>query len=518
MKASLLTILILCLLTVVGVIAFLLTRRDRFRSLYFMVLCAGNGLYILGYILEALSVSRESALISLTVQNAGIPLIAPFFLLFVTNICQSKAVRPWMLSAALLYAALAFLCVLSNNSHKMYYSSVEFLQTGDIRYTVLGHGPLYLTQQVVQTACVALAYLQLFSGLLKWPRESRRQLRYILYGSLPAAVIYFLYVNRVLSPYPDPTPVALTASILLFMIRIAKYSPFDAADAAVQSMTNAVIVVDAEWGYRLSNTAAQRLFPALAGLNGFEQVSGITGWPVALNGIGEAGPIDFSLDGQEGRARHYHAQVSPIGDSAAPAGWTVVITEDSETVETLNRLNLLATTDYLTGLYNRKYFVEAVQRDLELAKRESIVSALAIFDLDHFKDVNDTYGHQAGDTVLRVLADTVRRELRPYDIFARYGGEEFVLYIMRISIQDAEKFAWRLCRVVEEMHIPYQGATIRVTASFGLVEVRGCHSLDDAVAAADEALYKAKAEGRNRVAVCRIPETAGIGVPNIANG
>jgi diguanylate cyclase (GGDEF)-like protein/PAS domain S-box-containing protein len=163
--------------------------------------------------------------------------------------------------------------------------------------------------------------------------------------------------------------------------------------------------------------------------------------------------------------------------------------------------------DPLTGLYNRRYQQEALDRELHLAKRHQQPVSLIMGDLDHFKDVNDRYGHQAGDRVLRFFSDLLGRFARASDINCRFGGEEFLLIMPGMRKADAALRAECLRSAVAATPVEFLGAGITVTASFGVATypVDGC-SADSLVAAADAALYTAKRGGRNQVA------TAGEGV------
>jgi diguanylate cyclase (GGDEF)-like protein len=133
--------------------------------------------------------------------------------------------------------------------------------------------------------------------------------------------------------------------------------------------------------------------------------------------------------------------------------------------------------------------------------RESKIPYIVLFDLDHFKKVNDTYGHQAGDYVLQCFATLVSDSVRASDIFARYGGEEFIMLISCSCEDDAFTFIDRLRVKIMNLHIDFEGTVIPITSSIGVAAVASADESDveAAIAFADQALYKAKNEGRNRV-------------------
>lgn len=185
----------------------------------------------------------------------------------------------------------------------------------------------------------------------------------------------------------------------------------------------------------------------------------------------------------------------------------VVMTDISERVQAeaavqrLNaRLQEMATQDALTGLFNRRYLEDAFERELIRAERHHCPVGVIMGDLDHFKAVNDTYGHQAGDSVLREFGRLLRLHARGSDICCRYGGEEFLLILPGMAEDKACERAEELRAAVAATPVTAGASTIRVTASFGVASFpRHGRTRDELMAAADNALYAAKESGRNRV-------------------
>jgi two-component system, cell cycle response regulator len=161
----------------------------------------------------------------------------------------------------------------------------------------------------------------------------------------------------------------------------------------------------------------------------------------------------------------------------------------------------LASRDALTGLWNRAGVLDLLDSELARARRKKVPLAVVIADLDHFKSVNDSLGHLAGDEVLRSAAGRLHDALRPYDIAGRYGGEEFLIILPDCDAENATRLADRLRQAVGKEPTSAGGRDVTVTMSLG-VAVSSAHEPNDALAllaAADKALYRAKGEGRNRV-------------------
>jgi diguanylate cyclase (GGDEF)-like protein/PAS domain S-box-containing protein len=165
--------------------------------------------------------------------------------------------------------------------------------------------------------------------------------------------------------------------------------------------------------------------------------------------------------------------------------------------------------DALTGLYNRRYLDDSLARELVRAERAAAPISVILGDLDHFKQVNDTRGHLAGDEVLRAFGELIRRHARGSDICCRYGGEEVLLVLPGMSERDAVDRAELLRSAIAAAPVEHDGTPISVTASFGVAGFpHDGRTADEVIAAADAALYTAKAAGRNRVELCAGPVNA----------
>ena len=163
-------------------------------------------------------------------------------------------------------------------------------------------------------------------------------------------------------------------------------------------------------------------------------------------------------------------------------------------------LRRLAAYDDLTGLWNRRMILDRLEMELHRARRESTHVSVALVDLDHFKQINDTHGHAAGDAVLRHAADRMRTTLRDYDYLGRYGGEEFLIVVSNSEAGVVTEVAERCRRAVAEQPVTIGDRRVPVTISVGVASTRAV-GFDEAalMQSADAALYQAKAEGRNRV-------------------
>jgi diguanylate cyclase (GGDEF)-like protein/PAS domain S-box-containing protein len=159
---------------------------------------------------------------------------------------------------------------------------------------------------------------------------------------------------------------------------------------------------------------------------------------------------------------------------------------------------LQSITDPLTNIYNRRFFMQMMEQEMERTRRNGKPFSLIMFDIDHFKSVNDRFGHAAGDMVLKSIADTVKNRIRKTDCFARWGGEEFIILLPETSLKDAAGLAEELREKLSNMTLPEVG---HITASFGVASFRPSDTIDTILLRADDMLYEAKAAGRNCVKI-----------------
>ena len=176
------------------------------------------------------------------------------------------------------------------------------------------------------------------------------------------------------------------------------------------------------------------------------------------------------------------------------------ITElQSDLIATKQELLTLSRTDALTGVLNRRAILSRISTELSRASREGTPISLSMLDIDHFKQVNDTYGHLAGDTVLRECTKRIRSALRQYDSLGRFGGEEFLVVVPGVEKELAVAVSERIRSAIADADFRVDGTPIQITVSQGVVAWDGVATVDRLVAAADKALYRAKENGRNRV-------------------
>jgi len=213
------------------------------------------------------------------------------------------------------------------------------------------------------------------------------------------------------------------------------------------------------------------------------------------------GPTDFMyqnvtlipLTSVNGSVNHIGIIIYDVTDSAV---------NSSELEKANDTLQALSRTDHLTRLYNRGYWEERLEEEFNRALRTRQPSSLIMFDIDFFKGINDEYGHQAGDEVIRATSEQIRKKIRVTDIAGRYGGEEFGIILIDTTAQSAKFLAERLRKGIESLKVPYDDQEINFTISLGVAELTaGMTDYRSWLEATDQALYQAKENGRNLVVI-----------------
>lgn len=221
----------------------------------------------------------------------------------------------------------------------------------------------------------------------------------------------------------------------------------------------------------------------------------------AVSKQGTFSPFEFRIIHPDGQCRWVLAyEAQSIDQSNAKKKFYGTLLDITERKKMEMELEFLATTDCLSGVYNRRMILEIAGREFALVKRYSRPLSLLMMDIDHFKSVNDEYGHQAGDEVLKGISEECRNFVRKPDIIGRIGGEEFLILLPETGKEDAMLMANRLREAIATCRFTFQNQNVYVTVSIGMTLcLPEDKTLDEVIRRSDKALYKAKNAGRNRV-------------------
>lgn len=226
---------------------------------------------------------------------------------------------------------------------------------------------------------------------------------------------------------------------------------------------------------------------------------------IPINTSDEFGQLakQFNHLGQQLKEANYQLQTKINVADANLQKTNNILLQQSEELKLMNeKFKQLSITDHLTGLYNRRQFEELIDKEVLMSIRHEDINSLLILDIDHFKSINDSYGHHVGDLVLKEFADMLRQKLRTTDILCRIGGEEFVMFCKRASKDDATLMAQRLRSSVAEHTVHFEDRKLNFTVSIGIATIpdgNGKIDQESFLKQADKALYYCKDHGRNQV-------------------
>lgn len=482
-------------------------RRETPEASAFAVLIACMALYAFGYAGELAQTTVARATQWLNVEYLGLPWAGGLWLLAACRHHRLK-VHAWML---FVIPVITFVGYFTNFQHLFYTAPAVMVQRGPFWVMQVERGPLsILDNAYLLVAFLAGAWIYLSSFRSASPLY-RRQAFILVLSSLAPLASYFVYLVG-LSPWGlDISPFALAVTCALVYYGIFYCGVFDLAPMArtliFNTIRDGVLILDTRDRLLDYNPAAVQIFPVLSregvGAAIGQLLAGHAELVKAVSGTESLNEVTIrNADGYmnlEVRTWPLYAESSAFGQGQL--GRAVIFADVTAQVQLREELRRRSETDPLTGIANRRRFHQALEIEcLRHARGRAPLSVLMI-DLDHFKEINDRYGHPVGDVVLQALAERMLLCLRKTDLLARYGGEEFAVLLPEAHADGAWVIAERLRAEVRHKPIDVEGIEIPITVSVGIASHVSDEEADPGVLLklADLGLYQAKAAGRNCV-------------------
>ncbi len=426
---------------------------------------------------------------------------------------------------------VTLLLAFTNEWHALIWSSFTPSPAGN-NLTIFGHGIAFWIGAVGYSYLIMLVgTVLLIKGAFNLQSPYRSQLVLVVTAALTPWVINAIYLAG-LSPAPglEPTPLAVVFTSAFFALAIFQFQLLELVPVArhtiIETMTDGMLVLDQQNRVVDANPAAQSIFGNNPTISIGSYVGDIfSNWRELRKLFLQNNPEARSeLTIQTSNGRFIEISISPVHDRKDRfSGQFVVLRDITEKkniqdeiqaaneilrvklaeIETLQtHLRERAIRDSLTGLFNRRYLDETLDREISRSRRENYEVSVMMIDIDHFKKLNDSFGHKAGDEALKTLADFLLEGVRQGDIVCRYGGEEFIIILPGVRLSDAHTRAISICNKFSKIIIKYTGQELRSTVSIGVASIpqHGINS-DDIIRSADSAMYAAKEAGRNTVCV-----------------
>ncbi|UKS28893.1 diguanylate cyclase [Paenibacillus sp. HWE-109] len=487
----------------------LIKRSEIPGALTFVLYTATQAIYIFAVSFEMASATIEQIKGWTIVEYIGISAAPALGLILVLQYIGKKLTRT-MVAAFFIIPVITFVMVATNDYHHLFYKTIFFRNDTTMPMTDIEIGQWYIVHGAYTFGCMLAAVVLLIRKWAKTKKAHRLQLVILIIGQFLPMVSAFVYLMG-LTPYSiDPVPLVLcvTSAVYIWAMvstRVMTIVPI-AKESIFESMQEGVIVMD--YANRLIdfNGAIHKMVPNLTldliGLTLDEAWIRLTGtdFPavVLLDGT-KQGEIVWRAAG--GLPCYYQVRSSIVrGRSGESLGSLLMFIDVTEQRLLQDQLKQLAYYDGLTKLLNRTEFIHRSKLLLDEAAQTKIPVAIVLFDIDHFKNINDTYGHETGDRAIQHVVRLAREALDPDVLFGRYGGEEFVFIMASYSLNETAELAERIRSLLANTPLSSTFGSIVITASFGLA-ARGDSgdTLEALLRDADMALYQAKRAGRNQV-------------------
>ena len=482
-------------------LAIAIQKREAPKSRYFILLTLSITIYCLGRTFESAGPNLESAYFGVILSYIGLPYIPVFMLLFLLDYNEIKLdKRPWAILWIPLVLTSIFVTV--PPLRHLYYASYSYSPGPLISQIVVVGTPYYLAMFGLH-ALLSIASLSLaLRGVIKFSKTERLSSLVIFIAVLLPSLAEVLYVLRKTPLQMEITPIALSIAVTLmcvavYQLNLLRVLPL-AKDTILDQLSDAFFIADPENRFLEANAAAKKIIPALSNLHVGQSFNIATMFPSAEEDLDNR--ILVTIETSDG-PRYYHLSETVVEEHKKKRCICYTLHNVTDTRNMMAELKTMATFDALTGIYNRASFYHLAEQEMERAHNQRTqISALAI-DTDHFKEINDTYGHFCGDIILKGIVGRISARLRKADILGRVGGDEFNIMLPNTTPENAATLAKNLQNIISAQPFMYEGKPIHSTISIGVATyMENRHAnLKQLLTDVDDALYQSKNAGRNTV-------------------
>ncbi|MFD0960525.1 histidine kinase N-terminal 7TM domain-containing diguanylate cyclase [Paenibacillus chungangensis] len=514
----------LTLVTASGSLNFLLglyayaKRHELVAARTLVAITILQGIYIFAFAFELSGDNLEVIKRWITVEYIGIaytPVVGLLLVLQYTSRTPPRAA----LYLLFLIPTVTLLLVATNDWHHLFYKSVYFRPGAYTPLVDVQYSYWYIVHGAYTFSCLLVGIVLLLKQWRGTKRTYKGQLVALLGGQLIPIVTTFLYVIGK-TPYGMdliPFVLSLTTALYIWAMRstgLMTISPI-AKEHIVESMREGVIVLDLKDRLIDYNAAVRTMFPGqwqiaigkpMAEL--WQDLIGLKGPLPGARPNGSEGMQEMKRpDARTGACHYYQVRYSAIRNrSGDTVGKLLMFIDITELKQLQEKLKVQAYYDGLTGIFNRTQFILRARGLLQRHRTRGMAASVVLFDIDCFKEVNDTYGHETGDRVIQHVVSVSRRFVTGDMLLARYGGEEFVLLLPEMELGDAAAYVEGLRASLAAESFQAPDGPLSVTASFGVAALSpDCESIEQLLRHADAALYEAKRAGRNKVSQWRQP-------------
>lgn len=476
--------------------------RNRISGL-FALMCLAVAIYVIGYGFELRSENIEQIGFFLKIEYFGSPFMTTFWLLFSYKFYFNKNPSLKFKIIVMVIPVLTLFFNVTNEYHHLFYKNISVIYYHDFLIARLSKGPWYFVNVVYSYLVMLCGGIVFYKAWKNSLYAMRKQSFLMFIGTLCPAIMNFVYLFG-FSPYGlDLLPFGFSILAVFYFIALFRYDFLDIGEifrsVIFAEIREGIIVVDDKKRLIDFNTAAQRVFSSLNAVNIGVNLLKLE----KLKKLLEYKTSSFEIEiVQEGYSKYYEVRITNLNKNNKIVGFVFFIHDVTEQREMIHRLENMASYDELTQVYNRRRLMEEAQKEELRIKQNNGILSILMIDIDLFKQINDKYGHLAGDEIIKAVIRTCKNGLRSTDIIGRYGGEEFVIILPESNLENSLIIAEYIRKHVEDMEVIYDGDIIKVTISIGVASSEGgvgVFNVMKVINRADLALYNAKSSGRNKV-------------------
>ncbi|NSW53198.1 MAG: diguanylate cyclase [Anaerolineae bacterium] len=453
-----------------------------------------------------LSTSPHMAFNWIILRMAGVLAVPTLWLVFAHHFThRQEKIRAWHAWLLGFIPLATFILVITSAHHQLLIVAIDYVQVDgywvDADWQI---GPLFWVHMIYSFLLVLIGNVILLRHAWRWSKQYRKQAVILTLATiLPLftnAALTFNFFPSIKGNY-DVVGFAVAAGLLtwgLFAEQILDLTPI-AHQILVEHMPDALFVFDEEQRLVDVNPAGLAFLDKPLSQVMAHQPSALFDPPIVLSL--EESTLTYAPKTGTG-LKWFQVHNLPLIHNNLIIGNLLTLRDITRQQQLMNELRQLATTDSLTGLANRRHFMDQSIQYLHHAQRYSHDLSLLMIDIDHFKAINDQFGHGVGDQILTKLAEVLAQNIRSVDILSRYGGEEFCLLLPETPLEAAHPMAERLRWLVKETNFTVDGIPHRISVSVGVASLQAEKiSMDTLINRADQAMYHAKRNGRDQVIV-----------------
>ncbi|WP_421383254.1 diguanylate cyclase [Bacillus salacetis] len=492
--------------------SYVFLRRHRYKDIapLFILHALFTAIYCFGTAFSLMSTTLAEIKLWTVILLAGMLFSTTLGLMFIMKYLGKKlTVKSYIILLAI--PLISVILAATNDFHHLYYRTYEIHPDLGAPFVHQEIGIWYMVQGIYTFGSLFVAFLLAFSRWRETAKEYRPQLLALMWGQLVPIITAFVYLMGLTPQGVDPVPMVLWLTSLLYFWSISSSRMFSlmpiAKDAIFNSINDGVVVLDETNRVIEFNQASQIMFPQLTknmlGEDFLKVWESFTGEPFPFSLKNNVCTYELEHMAGDQSLRTYQVRITELHQPSQRKGLLIIFNDMTEVKDLHDKLEKLAYYDELTGILNRRAFFQKCVREFEEAREEGHPFSVILMDVDHFKRVNDTYGHFVGDQLLVHVIQSCQSQLTNGELFARYGGEEFVLGLKGAAEAEAEKLADRIRTFLAGQHLMTNDGVISATLSLGVAQstAEGEETLFDLLNKADKALYSAKNAGRNKVHV-----------------